>query len=234
MARTRSLSAHQKVLDAALELVAELGVEATSMDAIARKSGVSKATIYKHWADKDALLLEMMAMAAGLHTRPKFDSGDVRADMIAVLAYRPKENADVRERLLPHFNAYSVKNHQFGHAWRAMSMEPPRKELRHLLAIAIQNGELPAMLDVDLSLALLIGPVIYWHVFLKRDVADPQALAEGVVDAFWRAFSIRPFPAPSGTALTRPTPASTPPEAPGHIRTARSSGPRRTPQQPGR
>src|SRR5215831_15652280 len=76
MARTRSLSAHRKVLDAALELVADAGVEATSMDAIARKSGVSKATIYKHWADKDALLLEMMAVAAGLHTRPKFDSRD--------------------------------------------------------------------------------------------------------------------------------------------------------------
>jgi AcrR family transcriptional regulator len=234
MARTRSLSAHQKVLDAALELVAESGVEATSMDAIARKSGVSKATIYKHWTDKDALLLEMMAFAAGLHTRPKFDSGNVRADMIAVLAYRQKENAEVRERLVPHFIAYSVKNHQFGHAWRSMAMETPRKELGHLLGLAIQNGELPAMLDVDLSLALLLGPVIYWHVFLKRDVGDPKGLAEGVVDAFWRAFSIPPFPAHSETVLTRPAPAETPPAAPGHIRTARSSAPRRTPPQPGR
>ena len=86
MPRTRSASAHRKVLRAALQLVAECGVESTSMDAIAGKSGVSKATIYKHWADKDALLLEMMAEVNGLHTRPVFDSGNTRADMIAVLS----------------------------------------------------------------------------------------------------------------------------------------------------
>ena len=40
--------------------MAERGVEGSSMDAIAEASGVSKATIYKHWADKDALLLEMV------------------------------------------------------------------------------------------------------------------------------------------------------------------------------
>jgi len=70
MPRTRSASAHQKVLKAALELVAEHGVDGTSMDAVARESGVSKATIYKHWADKDALLLEMLTDTSGLHTRP--------------------------------------------------------------------------------------------------------------------------------------------------------------------
>ena len=108
MPRTRSASAHHKVLDAALELVAEHGVDATSMDAIARRSGVSKATIYKHWADKDALLLEMMADVNGLHTRPPFDSGNTRADMVAVLSYRPRENAEMRERIMPHFVAYSA------------------------------------------------------------------------------------------------------------------------------
>ena len=75
MPRTPSASAHRKVLEAALELVAERGVDATSMDAVAQKSGVSKATIYKHWADKDGLLLEMLAEAAGVHGRPEFDSG---------------------------------------------------------------------------------------------------------------------------------------------------------------
>src|SRR5215813_12852181 len=125
MARTRSASAHRKFLDAALELIAERGVDATSMDAIARRSGVSKATIYKHWADKDALMLEMLAFAHGLQNRPSFDSGDIRADMIAVLSYHPKDYSDVRERLMPHFMAYSATNPKFGMAWRAMVMEPP-------------------------------------------------------------------------------------------------------------
>src|SRR5438128_12352209 len=72
MPRARSESAHLKVLEAAIELVAAHGVDATSMDAIARRSGVSKATIYKHWKDKDALLLELLGHITGIHKRPTF------------------------------------------------------------------------------------------------------------------------------------------------------------------
>src|SRR5581483_1503271 len=122
-----SASAHQKVLDAALALVAERGVDATSMDAVAKISGVSKATIYKHWADKDALLLEIMAEANCLHKRPKFDSGNTRDDMVAVLTYRPPEHVDTRERIMPHFMAYSARNPAFSDAWKNMVMKPPRQ-----------------------------------------------------------------------------------------------------------
>lgn len=108
MARTPSAKAHQKVLDATFELMAERGVDGTSMDAIAEASGVSKATMYKHWADKDALLLGMMAEPNGLRARPRFDSGNTRADMVAVLSYRPQERAKMRERIMPHFIAYSL------------------------------------------------------------------------------------------------------------------------------
>src|SRR5215813_15561902 len=110
MARTPSASAHKKVLDATLALVAERGIQATSMDAVARASGVSKATIYKHWPDKQALLLEMLADVNGLRSRPVFDSGNIRADMVAVLAYRPRDCSDLRERIMPHFLAYSAAN----------------------------------------------------------------------------------------------------------------------------
>ena len=97
MARTRSASAHQKVLNATLRTRwPNAASDGTSMDAIAEASGVSKATIYKHWPDKDALLLDMMAEANGLHARPKFDSGDTRADIVAVLSYRPQERAEMR------------------------------------------------------------------------------------------------------------------------------------------
>ncbi len=200
MARPRSASAHRKVIDAALKLVAERGVDATSMDAIAHESGVSKATIYKHWADKDALMLEIMADMNGLRSRPKFDSGDTRADMVAVLAYRPPENAEVRDKLMPHFVAYSSRNEGFGLAWRNMVMEPPRRELRHLLKLGIARGELTPELDLDLCIALLIGPVLYWYVFLRSECVPAHAmmwkpdvaqLAHGVVDTFWRAFGIQ-------------------------------------------
>ena len=192
MARTQSASAHKKVLDAALELVGERGIETSSMDAIAARSGVSKATIYKHWKDKEALLLEMLAVLNGLNDRPPFDSGNVRADMIAVLSYRPPGNTEMRERIMPHLVAYSASNVNFGLTWRNMIMEPPRRELRRLLRAGIKTGELSPELDEDLSLALLLGPMMYWHIFLRRNGDTPNDLPRGVVDAFWRAYGIAP------------------------------------------
>jgi AcrR family transcriptional regulator len=200
MPRTPSASAHQKVLDATLKLVADHGMDATSMDAIAHQSGVSKATIYKHWADKDALLLEVLAQMSGIRSRPAFDSGDTRADMIAVLAYKPEENAELRERIMPHLVAYSARNLKFGNTWRHMVMEPPREELRHLLRQGIKQGELDSGMDMELALALLLGPMVYAYVFLCRPAdskwssgpgrAERSQFAEGVVDTFWRAFGL--------------------------------------------
>jgi len=188
MPRTLSESAHKKAVYAALKLVARHGVDGTSMDAIAATSGVSKATLYKHWNDKEALLLEVMATVAGLNTRPTFDSGDTRADMIAMLAYHPKQNRVTRERLLPEFVAYSARNMEFGTAWRTMAMEPPRRELTRLINQGIAKGELNDGLDLDLCLALMLGPVLYWHIFLRKTMEDPRKLAEGVVEVFWRAY----------------------------------------------
>ena len=188
MPRTRSESAHKKVLRAAVELVSARGVDATSMDAIAAKSGVSKATIYKHWADKEALLLEMMSSLAGLDSRPAFDSGDTRADMVAVLAYRPKGNARTRERITPHFVAYSASHAEFGNAWRHKAMEPPRRELKRLIQQGIAKRELVAEIDFEIASAILLGPILYWHIFLRHSTDDPKALAHAVVEVFWRAY----------------------------------------------
>ena len=188
MARTRSASAHEKVISAAAELFAERGIEGTSMDAIAESSTVSKATIYKHWADKDALLLEVLDEIHGLKTRPIFDSGHTREDIVAVLAYRPEENTELRARITPHFMAYSAKRLEFGILWRNRVMEPPRRELTQLLKAGIKSGELE-VLDLEFALAQLLGPILYWYVFLRRSQENPKVLAEAVVDTFWRAFA---------------------------------------------
>ena len=188
MPRIRSASAHAKVIAAATELFAERGVEGTSMDAIAEGSGVSKATIYKHWADKEALLLEVMIEVIGVNQRPTLGSGDIRADMLAVLTNRPDENTELRRRLMPHFMAYAAHNQAFGDQWRHRVMEPPRRELRSLLKAGIKKGELKKM-DLELATTLLLGPILYWHVLLRQKQDDPKPVANAAVEAFWRAFS---------------------------------------------
>jgi AcrR family transcriptional regulator len=190
LARTRSKRAHEKVLDAAIELFAQRGIEGTSMDAIAGASGVSKATIYKHWQDKDALCLEVMVRVNGLdRQRPVFDSGDLRTDLTNLLRYRPPEDpSQVRERLIPQLIAYAALNRKFGMAWRSRVMEPQRAQMMELIARGIRQGYFSRDMDVGLSIALLFGPMMYPHLF-GVNAWGPQNLAESVVNAFWRAFA---------------------------------------------
>src|SRR5262249_37061489 len=140
--------------------------DATSMDAIAEASGVSKATIYKHWADKDALCWEAMAHVHGLDEEPpQFAGDDVRSAMVKVLSHRPSEEyAAQRARLVPHFIAHAGRNPVFGMAWRSRAMEPPRRALKQILKRGVEEGLFPADLNYDLSLALLIGPIMYNHI----------------------------------------------------------------------
>ena len=200
MARQRSSKAHEGVLDAALNLFAERGIERTSMDSIAELSGVSKATIYKHWADKEALLLEVMAHAQDPCERPRIESGDMRRDLVAILRHKPPQkasggNGSVRERLMPHLMAYSAYNPKFGEAWRAMMMEPARQELKQVLARGVANRELPPDLDYDLAIALLLGPMLYRRIFQAGQPSLHEDFAVSVVDAFRSAFGIGSKPA---------------------------------------
>src|SRR5262249_42035406 len=187
MSRPRSARAHARVLDAALRLFAERGIDATSMDAIAGASGVSKATIYKHWPDKDALCLEAMThLLGGGRSRPVFNSADVRADIVALLAYQPPaQHPELRARIMPHLLASAARHRAFGEAWRAGVFEPPRAQLRQLLDRAVAEGHLPRSLDRDLAIALLLSPMMYVHLLKRVGGEVPENLPERVVDAFW-------------------------------------------------
>jgi AcrR family transcriptional regulator len=204
--RPRSKRAHETVLDAAVELFADRGIEGTSVDSIAALSGVSKATIYKHWPDKIALCLEVLGRVHGIdREQPHFDSGNLRQDFIDFLGYTPPADlSHLRDKLMPHLIAYSVRDREFGKTWRAYVMEPGRRKAIELMDRGIAQGHFPPTLDRALALTLLIGPMMYRKIFENTDKV-PANLAEGVASAFWRAFAIdTPKPAPTGK--TRPSP----------------------------
>jgi AcrR family transcriptional regulator len=192
MARPRSARAHTEVLDAAQSLFADRGIDGTSMDAIAHASGVSKATIYKHWPDKDALCLEVMVRIHGRdEPAPDFDSGDLRADLIAALSHQPPARySTLRERIMPHLIAYSARNPAFSIAWRTRAIQPVRTQLRAILQRGIESGTLPRDLSIDVAIALLFGPMAYGWILKMLVEPLPANLPELVVDAFVRAHRI--------------------------------------------
>lgn len=192
MARTPSQQAHTSVLAAALELFCERGIDATSMDAIAEKSGVSKATIYKHWADKAALCLDVLARLHEVDTRPVLDSGDIRADLEAVLSHRPSAKvSEQQNRMMPHLIAYAARNRAFGEAWRARVMEPLIRQITQLLKRGVKQG-IVSELDPMVGAALLIGPMMFRKIFPPAGKGLPENWEKLVVDAFWKAHASAP------------------------------------------
>ncbi|MGB6745951.1 MAG: TetR/AcrR family transcriptional regulator [Terracidiphilus sp.] len=192
MARTRSVEAHEKVIQAALALFSERGIDAASMDAIAAASGVSKATIYNHWADKEALLMEVMLYVTGANReRQDIDTGDLLCDLSAALSNRPPDELEaMRTRIMPMFMAYASVHREFGAAFRQRIMEPGRKAIRQILARGVKRGVLPANLDFELSLALLIGPMLYRHVLSKSLSPKFEDIGPLVAGTFCRAHLI--------------------------------------------
>jgi AcrR family transcriptional regulator len=193
MGRPRSVEAHDRVLDAAQQLFSERGIDATSMDAIADASGVSKATIYKHWPDKDGLCLEVMSRIHRPRSDAAVDSGDLRADLLAVLTQRPPaQHEELRARMMPHLMAYAASRPAFGRAWRARVLEPPRAQIARLLERGVAEGRLPSTMDPELAMALLLGPLLYVHILKIIDWPQPKEIATAAVDAFLQRHGLAP------------------------------------------
>ncbi len=182
MPRSPSLQAHESVLQAALDLIASTGIEGTSVDDIAEASGVSKATIYKHWVSKEALCLE--ALGRLKCELPVFDSGNPRDDITRLLRHLAvSQKPEAFSKIWPRVISYAESNPAFGDAFRARISGGRRAQLNALLQNAVTRGELRASIDVDLAMDLLFGPIMY-HRFMQAAV--PADLPKQVVDSFWR------------------------------------------------
>ena len=167
----------------ALNLIADRDIDGVSMDTISEVSGISKATIYRHWANKEALCLEAVSRLQS--EIPVFDSGDVRTDIVKLLRHlieAPK--SEVLKRIMPKILSHASTNPAFIREWSNRIEEPRRTRLCQLIERAISSGELPAEVDVNLAQHILLGSILYHHML---NTAIPPDMPERIVDSFWRA-----------------------------------------------
>ena len=188
MARTLSVAAHDKALEAAIQLIADRGIDATRVDAIAQASGVSKATLYKHWKNRDELLLDAIGRLSEQY--PVFDSGDTRTDLIAFLGYLVQRKRSERTaRLWPRIIAHGCLNSEFARLLRQRFTAPARERFIELLKRGITRGDLPCDLDLDFARDMLIGPIMHRRI---HGTKIPPGLPERVVELFWSGFGRKP------------------------------------------
>lgn len=181
--RPRSAKAQQAILAAAIELVLERGLHAMSMDDVAERAGVSKATIYRWWASKELLALDALATEwAAPKPIADRDAGTLRGDLVA--RFRPwlrQLNQKPYERVIAGLVAQAQNDPEFAKMYREHFVAPRRDQTRLLLLRAIERGEIAADTNLDVTLDLLYGPI--YHRLLHRHAPLNDRFAEEVIDA---------------------------------------------------
>jgi AcrR family transcriptional regulator len=178
--RQRSERAHEAILEAAAELLLARGLEAVSMDEVAARAGVSKATIYRWWPTKETLALDALYQewATSPDARVR---GSLRGDLLSLL--RPWVRL-VGERPYGRVIAALITEAQtdpvFAQQYRERFVEPRRDQVRPILLAAIARGELPPATDVELALDLLYGPL--YHRLLHGHAPLTERFLRDLVD----------------------------------------------------
>jgi AcrR family transcriptional regulator len=185
--RPRSARVDEAILDAVLELLSEgTTAEALSIEAVAARAGVGKATIYRRWPNKDALLLDAVAALKG--PPPEIPGGSVREDLIALL--RPVgRNAPPRAATVLPCLISELKRSPLLHQAYQKIIEPRRERMREVMRRGIANGELRADLDLEVVAAMLVGPMLAQNILNWNPALDRDSLPERLVEAIWPAIA---------------------------------------------
>ncbi|HEY7625716.1 MAG TPA: TetR/AcrR family transcriptional regulator [Ilumatobacteraceae bacterium] len=176
---SRSTRVRQLVLDTTAQLVAEVGVERTSIDEISSRSGVAKSTIYRHFPSKQVLVVE--AVHACTHIPVVTDTGSLRDDLISCFSGMTKASFEGRlgDMMLSLMDA-AQRDPELGRLVRGQA-EQRRRFATTVLERAVERGDLPADVDIDLLVTLLSGPLVYTKLVRRQRVTEE--LVAAVVDS---------------------------------------------------
>jgi AcrR family transcriptional regulator len=178
--RPRSPEAHAAILRAALELALEGGLRGLSMEAIAARAGVGKATIYRRWKTKEELFGEVVTQMAATPQMP--DTGTVRGDLEAATAAVLDRMAREAFRILPRLLVDAADDPELLTAMQAALLTPRLQGIGEILRRGVARGELRADLDVDLVAEILFGTVVADALFTGGDTSALPELPMRVYD----------------------------------------------------
>jgi len=155
--RPRSPEADRAILTAAVELLADRGLAAMSIEEVAARAGVGKATIYRRWPSKGLLALDAF-VASFREEQPLPDTGTLRGDLLAALhAWVRAVTLTAMGPMLTGLIAEAQHDLELRGAWRDRVIEPLRGQHRIMLDRAIARGEIPSSVDQDVVLDLFFG-----------------------------------------------------------------------------
>ena len=188
--RPRSVRADEAIIEATLDLLAEgMSVDVLSIEAIAARAGVGKATIYRRWTGKDALLHDALATLKAPAPMPVGES--VRDDLVLLLSHVGPQPDPRFAAIMPCILPHVTRSEEHYKAYQDI-IEPRRNVVRSVLRRGVDSGELRADLDIEVTLAMLIGPVLIQRMLRWHPDLDGDKLPAQVVDVIMAGIATHP------------------------------------------
>jgi AcrR family transcriptional regulator len=154
--RPRSGEAHRAILDATLELLQEVGFSALTVEGVASRAGVGKATIYRRWPSKLPLVVEAFGQLPAFED---VDTGDLAGDLKAMLSrYLHDFLSTPLATVYPSLAAERAHNPELGAVLDPV-LRGRRRPLEAALKRAVARGEVAPDVDLDLAADLIVGPI---------------------------------------------------------------------------
>ena len=189
LGRPRSDEAHRAILDATRDLIVEKGFADLHLEHVAARAGVGKTTIYRRWASKEALAIELLLSLAAPHIAIG-ETGDTREELTAAVnnaidgltgsAFGP-----VIRALLSQI----ANNPALGDPFRATVVQARRTEIAAVIGRGIARGDLRRDVNMDIATELLVGPV-YFRLMFGGELNDE--FATSVIDTLLQGLATAP------------------------------------------
>lgn len=162
--RPRSVQSHQAMLQATLQLLAEVGFDIMSIDAIAARAGVGKTTIYRRYASKEELVADAIESVREEVVIP--DTGNLQGDIDALIQNAAQITlTSLGRQTIAMIISSASSNTQFAQIYWTKYLQPRRKTFAIVLERAKTRNEIPTDLDSDLVFDTMSGIMLYSSIF---------------------------------------------------------------------
>ena len=185
--RRRSQRARNAILDAAAELLGEVGYSKLTVEAIAARAGVGKQTIYRWWPSKAAVVFDVFNHLTGAEAgTPLPDTGDLAADLKTVYRATADEFTDpAMDRITRAFTAEIQHDEEFAQAVAERLTGPNNEAVRDRLRSGRDAGQIAPDADLDLTVDMINGPI--HHRWLLRTGPLTHGYVDRLIDTVLRA-----------------------------------------------
>lgn len=172
--RPRCRKTHNAIVKASHELLSEIGFEKFTIEGLAERAKVSKATIYRRWTNKTALLLDLVLLE--LKEVPLIIPNACIEDNLKrrILLLRSIYQGYLGGAMI-HIIAATHSDPHIAEQFSQHYVQARRKEIKEILECGIQNQELPKETNQDLFIDMLFGAMFY-KFFMSHSPASDQEI----------------------------------------------------------